>query len=639
MRILLLTQYFAPEPAAKFTELARDLGTRGHQVQVLTSFPCYPHGRTYEGYRQAFSRQEIIDGNLVTRVAQFPDHSRSVFKRALYYFSFALSAATIGLIQTKRADVIYVYQSALPTGLAAWVISRVKRMPYVLDVVDLWPESVAATGILHNRLLLWLIRAVAKFIYKRADRIHVITKGYRQNLIAMGVAPEKIRVLYHWPSSGCAAPAPRDEQLARQEGFHGRFNIFYAGQVGPCQQLQTVLKAAELLKDLPKVQFVIAGSGVDYASLEQQATTLQLENVRFLGRRPPHEIAKMYALSEMLLVHLKPDPMSRVSIPSKTFSYMAAGRPLLMAIEGEAGEMIQRHQCGTTVKPSEPVALADAVRKHYTETPETRQTYGDAARKAYLENYCKEVLIPKVENSLLQVTELQKSKCDSRQKKNRYEISPLTSFYTRHGKRAFDLLVAVPVLIFTAPLMAVVAILVKIKLGSPVLYSQRRPGLHGSIFSIRKFRTMTNARNNAGELLPDEIRLTKFGRWLRKTSLDELPQLISVLRGDMSLVGPRPLLEEYLKHYSPDQAKRHEVKPGMTGLAQVRGRNAIDWEKKFEWDIQYVRRLSFFLDLKIIAWTISSLVRRSNVSAPGHATMPKYMGKTKPNETQHRRAA
>ncbi len=639
MRILLLTQYFAPEPAAKFTGLAQNLGARGHQVQVLTGFPCYPHGRTYEGYRQKLYSQETIDGNLVTRVAQFPDHSRSIFKRALYYFSFALSAATIGLFQTKRADVIYVYQSALPTGLAAWVISRVKRMPYVLDVVDLWPESVAATGMLRNRLLLKLIRTLAKFIYKRADRIHVITKGYRQNLIAMGVAPDKIRVLYHWPSSGSTAPAPRDEQLAIQEGFHGRFNIFYAGQVGPCQQLQTVLKAAELLKDLPEVQFVIAGSGVDYASLQEQATTLQLKNVRFLGRRSSQEIAKMYALSEMLLVHLKSDPMSRVSIPSKTFSYMAAGRPLLMAVEGESGEIIQSHRCGVAIQPSDPIAMADAVRKYYAESPGTRQAHGAAARKAYLEHYSGDVLIPKVEDSLLRVAEIKESNGDLVPEKNREKRPCLSSFYARYGKRTLDFFIALPVLILAAPLMAAVAVLVKIKLGSPVFYSQQRPGLHESLFTVRKFRTMTDARNPAGELLPDEMRLTKFGLWLRKTSLDELPQLMSVLFGEMSLVGPRPLLEEYLEHYSPEQAKRHNVRPGITGLAQVRGRNAIGWEKKFEWDIQYIHRLSFFLDLKIIARTLFSIVRRSNVSAPGYATMPKYEGNTNANETEQRRAA
>ena len=193
-------------------------------------------------------------------------------------------------------------------------------------------------------------------------------------------------------------------------------------------------------------------------------------------------------------------------------------------------------------------------------------------------------------------------------------------------KRGFDILVALILLIALSPLLALLALAVRCKLGRPVLFAQTRPGLHGAPFEFYKFRTMTDARNTAGELLPDEARLTPFGRLMRKLSLDELPQLVNVLKGDMSLVGPRPLLMEYLPLYSERQAQRHAVRPGITGWAQVHGRNELDWEERFELDLWYVEHRSFRLDLKIIALTAWRMLRPQGIAQPGHATMTKFTG-------------
>ena len=198
--------------------------------------------------------------------------------------------------------------------------------------------------------------------------------------------------------------------------------------------------------------------------------------------------------------------------------------------------------------------------------------------------------------------------------------------YSTWGKRGFDLLLtisALPVIIF---LMAAIALSVRLKLGSPVLFRQQRPGRHGKIFTIYKFRTMTNTRDAKGTLLPDTERLTFFGRFLRSTSLDELPELFNVLKGDMSLVGPRPLLMQYLDRYTPEQARRHEVKPGITGWAQINGRNAITWEDKFKLDVWYVDHQSFRLDLKIIAITVWKILKREGISQTGQATAEEFKG-------------
>ena len=199
-------------------------------------------------------------------------------------------------------------------------------------------------------------------------------------------------------------------------------------------------------------------------------------------------------------------------------------------------------------------------------------------------------------------------------------------------KRVFDLLVAAAAVALLAPLMLAIAVAVRVCLGRPVLFAQERPGLHGVPFRMVKFRTMRDALDAEGRPLPDGDRLTRLGTFLRSTSLDELPELWNVLRGDMSLVGPRPLMMEYLPLYSAGQARRHEVKPGITGWAQVNGRNALTWEEKFRLDVWYVDHASFWLDLKIMVFTLWKTIRRDGINQRGHATMPDFLG-SKPEKT------
>ena len=198
--------------------------------------------------------------------------------------------------------------------------------------------------------------------------------------------------------------------------------------------------------------------------------------------------------------------------------------------------------------------------------------------------------------------------------------------YRRSGKRMLDLFLSLSALLFLSPLLVVLALLVRVKLGAPIFFYQTRPGWHGRPFTIVKFRTMTEAHAADGHLLPDAERLTKLGRFLRSASLDELPEMINVLKGEMSLVGPRPLLMQYLERYTLEQARRHEVRPGLTGWAQLNGRNAITWEQKFELDVWYVDHVSFRLDVKILALTVWKIVLREGINEPGQATAKEFRG-------------
>lgn len=202
-------------------------------------------------------------------------------------------------------------------------------------------------------------------------------------------------------------------------------------------------------------------------------------------------------------------------------------------------------------------------------------------------------------------------------------------FYEKFVKRPQDLILALLALIILSPVILILALTVRIKLGSPVLFKQERPGLNGKIFRLFKFRTMSDEKDENGNLLPDELRLGKFGKTLRSTSLDELPSLINILKGDISIVGPRPLLVRYLPRYNEHQARRHEVRPGFTGYAQVNGRNAITWEQKFDYDVEYVDNVTFIGDWKIIFKTISTVLKRDGITSETSATMEEFMGSEK----------
>lgn len=207
----------------------------------------------------------------------------------------------------------------------------------------------------------------------------------------------------------------------------------------------------------------------------------------------------------------------------------------------------------------------------------------------------------------------------------------MNSFYRNYGKRIVDIILSLLASFFLAPLLLIIGILVYFKLGSPILFTQERPGKDGKIFKLYKFRTMTDETDEEDQLLPDSVRLTKFGKFLRSTSLDELPELWNILIGDMSIVGPRPLLVEYLPLYNEQQKRRHEVRPGLTGYAQVNGRNAISWEEKFNYDVEYIDKMNFILDTKIILKTIKQVLIKDGISSETSVTMEIFKG----NETKN----
>lgn len=388
MKVLIFSQYFWPETAAKIIEEAYGLRQAGHQVEVLTSFPCYPAGKIYPGYRQRLFCREEINGVTVIRVPQYPDHSKSPLRRILNYVSFAVSAVCLGLWRIRRADVMLVYQSAIPTGIAAWVIGRLRGIPYVLDVVDLWPDSVIASDMLKNKWLLAMVGYVSGFVYRRADHVNAITEGYRQRLLEMGVAAERVSVIHHWIRQKPTDVKIADLEPKLLERFRGRVNILYTGNLGPLQSLEVVIDAAELLAvSHPDVQFVLIGDGLESSKLQAELRRRGLSNVWMPGHRPAREMHVYCEMADALLVHLRPSALADISIPSKLISYLQSARPILMGLSGEAVQLVEQYECGICFEPMNGRSLAEAVIRLVSASPEQRRAWQAGSLRAFRQHF------------------------------------------------------------------------------------------------------------------------------------------------------------------------------------------------------------------------------------------------------------
>ena len=384
MNILLLSQWFDPEPTFKGLLFARKLTDMGHSVEVLTGFPNYPGGRLYDGYRVKRFQREVMDGIVVNRVPLYPNHDGSAVKRIANYASFALASAILGRLVLRKPDVIYVYHPPATIGLPAYLLSRLFRVPFVYDIQDLWPDTLAATGMLNNRHVLNLVDRWCHWIYRRAAKIVVLSPGFKKKLIQRGVASEKIEVIYNWCEENSIKPVVLDRKLSDQLGLTDRFNILFAGTMGKAQALDAVLDAAAVVeKAHPAIQFVFIGGGIAVEGLKTKAGAMGIGNVLFLNRRPYSEIGAILNMADVLLVHLKNDPLFEITIPSKTQANMAVGKPILMGVKGDAAELVKAANAGVACLPENAGEIAKAAVKLREMPPGQLKAMGENGKQFY----------------------------------------------------------------------------------------------------------------------------------------------------------------------------------------------------------------------------------------------------------------
>jgi len=401
MRIVVLSQWYAPEPATLIQQLSESLAERGHEVTVLTGFPNYGHDGFYDGYRGTWPRREELNDVEVVRVPLYPNHGRSSLRRAANYLSFAFSSSAFGLPMVRKPDVVFVYHPPLTIGFPGLLLSRLWRAPFVLQVQDLWPESLAAVDMISNDRVLAGIGRAAEAIYRQAASICVISDGFRRSIVARGIPPEKVHSISNWVDTNTYYPTEPDPELAAKVGLGDKFNVMFAGNIGEAQDLDRLLDAAELLLDVEQIQFVVVGDGIALPRLKQAAIKRGLNNVRFLGRYPSTEMPSLYALASVLHVQLRDDPLFEITVPHKIFAYMASGKPIVAAVRGDGAEVILGAGAGVVCEPGSGESLAAAVRRLYEMPAGERNTLGEAGLAEVHAQYSREFLVDKIESVLV----------------------------------------------------------------------------------------------------------------------------------------------------------------------------------------------------------------------------------------------
>ena len=380
-RIIYLSQLFDPEPTFKGLTFVKALAGAGYDVEVVTGFPNYPGGRLYPGYKVRLIQRDLMDGISVTRLPVYPSHGRSSLKRLLSYLSFFVSSAFYLLFVARRAQLVLVFYPSLTAGLAAVIAKLFRRTPVIVDIQDMWPDSLPATGMIRSGFLLGLIARLCNMTYRLSDHVIVLSKGFREVLIARGVAPERVSVIYNWAEEVSQAEPPAS--FAGQ-GTDRQFNVLFAGNMGTAQGLSTAVRAAEMLQtNGSQAAIHLMGTGVDVERLKQEAVQRGLQNIAFHPRVPLAQVDRHLRAADCLLVHLVRDPLFKITIPSKTQAYLYAGRPIIMAVEGEAADMVREANAGIIVPPEDPNALANAIENMARLSPDEREKMGADGRVYY----------------------------------------------------------------------------------------------------------------------------------------------------------------------------------------------------------------------------------------------------------------
>jgi len=385
-RVLFLTQWFDPEPVMKGVAFVRGLIDQGLTVEVTTGFPNYPSGRIAPGYRLRPYQREIMQGVTVRRLWLWPSHDTSSVGRIANYLSFFLSALIFCLLRGRRYDAIYVYHPPITVGLAAALAGIITRRPFVLEVQDLWPDSVAASGMSGTGRMARILGPICRFVYRRAAHVIGQSHGMTARLIERGVSAERASTIINWADEGLARPS--GTYPVETLGFEGRFNLVYGGNLGRVQGLETLIQAAERAgREVPQLQLTLIGEGVERDRLATLIEQAGARHVQLKPGVPQNQIGDVFAAADVLVLHLIDDPLFEITIPSKTQFYMAMGRPILIGVRGEAADMVTAANAGLAAPPGDVDAVAKAMVALARMSVPARAAMGARARAAYTDLY------------------------------------------------------------------------------------------------------------------------------------------------------------------------------------------------------------------------------------------------------------
>ncbi len=388
MHILFMAQCYAPEnvsAAILITELATDLAKRGHQVTMITGAPNYPYGRVFDGYRNRLYQSEMLEDVHVIRTWSYISPSKKFWSRLLHYGTYS-ATAFYGALAAGRPDVIVSYSPPLPLGFSAWLLSRIWRVPWVLQIEDLYPDAAIAAGVMRNKKVIGFFLWMERFLYQRSHLISVISDSFRQSVLTKGVPASKMHVIPSWADPDQVRPLPRDNAFRHRHGLDGKYVVMYAGNIGLTSCLEDILLTAEILRERTEIQFVIVGEGVKKTALEAEIRTRQLPNIALLPYQPREFFPEMLAAADILLVTLN-DGAALSSVPSKIFNGMASARPILAVapLGSELANIVKEARCGWRIPPGSPMELAITITHSIGQEPKLIQM-GQNGR-VHLEKY------------------------------------------------------------------------------------------------------------------------------------------------------------------------------------------------------------------------------------------------------------
>lgn len=405
MRIGIVTQWYSPEPIFIAGNLAEELAARGHTVKVLTTFPNYPLGRIYPGYRQRWGHRTTTERLTVRRVPIYPNHDSSAARRAVNLLSFAASSSLAAPRFLSDVDVVYSYSPPPTTFAAPAVLRRFQRIPIVLHVQDMWPESVTASAIAPGgragRMIDRGLAATMRHLYRNSAAIAVIAPSMAELVVRRGADPGRVRVVLNWTDERLFRPETPTAQARRTLGDRGRRTIMYAGNMGPFQRVETAIRAAAAVAD--RANLVLVGSGTEEEDARRLAADIRADNVRFLGRRPPEQMVALYAAADFQLVTLRDLPALRGTVPSKLQAALACGSPVIVSANGDAADLVASTGVGLTCPAEDWRALAERFAAAAAMPADELTAMGRRARQVYQERMSLRVGADQIEDMLAKV--------------------------------------------------------------------------------------------------------------------------------------------------------------------------------------------------------------------------------------------
>jgi len=601
MRILYLDQYFSNREGISGTrgyEFARRWVAEGHQVTVLTSVSRYSH--LAQQTKTRFIQRQKIEGFEVVSVPVNYAQQMGVAARLRSFFAYVFWAALIGVF-SARHDVVLATSTPLTIGLPGTIISRLRGTPFVFEVRDLWPRAPIELGQLRSPLAQALARAAERFFYRAAAAVIALSTGMAEGVAAAGMPPAKITMI---PNS-CdfdlfehVSPIDARRELGIPEDA---VTFIHAGNLGPSNDGQWLVELAAQWqkKNRSDLWIVLLGEGSERPALELRAHELGLIRLIFAGPVTRRKAAEIIKACDVGIVSFADYPVLRTNSPNKFFDYLAAGLPVAVNTAGWTAELL--HEASAGILASRNITEAAAQLAELADDSERRRQMGQAARRL-AERFDRKLLSSQMLGVLAGASQAQV--CG---------LEPVL-------KRLTDLLGSGLFILIFWPLLAALAWAIKRDSAGPVFYRPERVGRDGRRFRLWKFRTMVVDAERIGlglNVAENDSRITRVGKFLREWTLDELPQVFNIFHGEMSLVGPRPALSEHIERYNPQQHRRLFVRPGLTGLAQISGRNLLTWDEKLAKDLEYVATWSWWGDIKIIFRTIGVVLRREGLYEPG----------------------